>query len=183
MQLGCVCSRAGARRAELWHRPRVDEPAARAGFQRFADALNRPRDPAVLRAAVTDAVQIDRHPPGEIGAAPIMESFTGIAEVEHWFSRTPAVVRFSLAGAAVPDPDPDGDGAGGDGDGGGGDGDSARWRIAYAYDAGDFHHGGIWVARLACDGRIAALSHHPYALREPSGTPHVHGGAGHSHSG
>lgn len=139
--------------------------AASAAFRRLADALNRARDPALLRAAVTDDIRIDRHAPGERGAAPVVESFAGVAEVERWFARTPAAVRFSLAGAAWPDP-------------GGG------WGIEYAYDAGDFHHGGIWIARLAGDGRIAALSHHPFALRDaPPGAPHVHGGPGHSHGG
>ena len=116
----------------------------RAAFQRFVDALNQSRDAAVLSLAVTDDVRIDRHGPGERGAAPIAEAFAGVAEVARWLARTPVVVRFSLAG------EPTADGT-----------------IEYAIDAGEFHNGGIWLARLAPDGRIAFLSHHPFALREP----------------
>jgi len=145
--------------------------AAIAAFQRFVDALNRARDPAALRAAVTEDIRIDRHAPGERGAAPVVESFAGLAEVERWVARTPPVVQFALAGAAWPEP---------------GDGSDAgeRWGIEYAYRADGFHHGGIWIARLAGDGRIAALAHHPFALRDaPPDVPHAHGGAGHSHGG
>jgi len=118
-----------------------------AAFQRFADALNQARDAAVLAAAVSDDVRITRHKPGERGAAPAAESFAGLTEVARWFARTPASARFTLAGA----PWPDADGA---------------WGVEYAIDAGDFHNGGVWIARLAGDGRIAALSHHPFALRD-----------------
>jgi hypothetical protein len=112
---------------------------------------------------VTDEVRIERHAPGERGAAPVVEAFAGVAEVERWFARTPPVVRFSLAGAAWPEP-------------GGG------WGIEYAYDANDFHHGGIWIARLGDDGRLAFVSHHPFALRDAApGAPHAQGGSGHSH--
>jgi hypothetical protein len=142
-----------------------------AAFQRLADALNRPRDPALLRAAVTQEIRIDRHAPGERATAAITESFTGLAEVERWFARMPDGVRFALAGAAWAEP---------------GDARSAGWGIEYAYDAHEFHHGGIWVARLADDGRVAALSHHPFALRDapgPPGSTHAHGGSGHTHGG
>ena len=140
------------------------DPAG-AAFQRLADALNRARDPVLLRAAVTDDIRIDRHAPGERGTAPVVESFAGVAEVERWFARMPAGVAFSLAGTAWPD-------AGG------------GWGVEYAYDAGEFHHGGIWIAWLGGDGRIALLSHHPFALRDaPPGAPHAHGGSGHTHGG
>jgi hypothetical protein len=132
-------------------------------FQRFAEALNRPRDPAAVRAAVIDEIRIDRHAPGarqasgDAGVAPVVESFTGIAEVERWFGRTPSVARFGLAGAVALDGD--------------------AWRVEYTIVAGEFHNGGIWVARLAGDGRIAFLSHRPFALSDdPSGSPHTHGG-------
>jgi hypothetical protein len=127
------------------------DPAA--ALQRFADALNHARDPARLRAAVTDEVRLDRHAPG--------------VELERWFARMPGGVQFALAGAAWAEPD-------------------GGWGVEYAYHAGDFHHGGIWIARLAGDGRIVRLSHHPFALRDapgPPGAPHAHGGAGHSHGG
>jgi hypothetical protein len=141
---------------------------AGAAFQRLADALNRARDPALLRAAVADDVRIERHAPGERDTAPVVESFAGVAEVERWFARMPGGVRFSLAGAAWP-------AAGG------------GWGVEYAYDAGEFHHGGIWIARLAGDGRIAVLSHHPFALRDASpeapGAPHAHGEPGPTHGG
>ncbi|HEU4727484.1 MAG TPA: nuclear transport factor 2 family protein [Kofleriaceae bacterium] len=130
--------------------------AVLAAFQRFVEALNHSRDVAALGAAVADAVRVERHGPGERGAAPVVETFDGVAEVARWFARTPEAVRFSLAGA--PAPEPDGDGAG------------AAWVVEYAIAAGEFHNGGIWFARLAADGRIAFLSHHPFALRdEPPG--------------
>ncbi|HEY6176354.1 MAG TPA: hypothetical protein VIX73_17985, partial [Kofleriaceae bacterium] len=121
-------------------------------------------------------IALARHAPGERGVAPVVESFTGVAEVERWFARMPPAVQFSLAGAPWLEP-------GDDSDRGEGHRDGERWGIEYAYDAGDFHHGGAWIARLACDGRIAQLSHHPFALREPPGAPHAHGGSGHTHGG
>jgi len=171
MQLHCVCSR--ARRAGLWHRGGVTIDPAPA-FQRLTDALNRPRDPALLRAAVIDEVRIERHAPGQRGAAggaapavePVVESFVGIAEVASWFARTPPIARFALAGAAWPDGD--------------------TWGIEYAIEAGEFRNGGTWLARLADDGRIAFLSHRPFALRDGAGSPgapHAHGGTGHTHGG
>jgi hypothetical protein len=163
-----------ARRLAVWHRGGVTidhaaDPAAdpATALQRFADALNHARDPARLRAAVTDEVRLDRHAPGERATAPIAESFAGVIELERWFARMPGGVQFALAGAAWAEPD-------------------GGWGVEYAYHAGDFHHGGIWIARLAGDGRIARLSHHPFALRDapgPPGAPHAHGGAGHSHGG
>jgi hypothetical protein len=167
MQLGCVCGRASGIVVG------VSLDAARAAFQRFAAALDQPRDPALLRAAVSDDIALDRHAPGERGVAPLVESLTGIAAVAQWLARTPPTVRFGLAGDVSPAP------AGS----GGGAADADRWAIEYAYDAGDFHNGGIWIARLAPDGRIAHLSHHPFALREAPGTPHAHGGSGHTHGG
>jgi hypothetical protein len=124
-----------------------------ATFQRFVDALNHPRDAAILSAAVTDDVRIERHAPGERGSAPAVETFTGIAEAARWLARTPPVAIFSLAGAAAPEAGTAGD----------------SWAIEYAIDAGEFHNGGIWLARLAGDGRIAFLSHHPFALRAEPG--------------
>lgn len=118
-----------------------------AAFQRFVDALNRPRDRALLIAAVADDIRIDRSGPGERGIAPVVETFRGVAEVARWLARTPAVASFALAGAAWADAD-------------------ESWGIEYAIDAGGFHNGGIWIARLAEDGRIAFLSHHPFALRD-----------------
>lgn len=97
-----------------------------------------------------DQIRVERHGPGARGAAPVVEVFTGVAEVARWFARTPPEVCFSLAAAAWPDAE----GACG---------------IEYAIDAGEFHNGGIWIARLAGDGRIAWLSHHPFALREDRG--------------
>jgi len=125
----------------------VTGDAWRAAFQRFVDALNRPRDAAVLSAAVADDVRIERHAPGARGTAPIVETFAGIAEVSRWLARTPPVVVFALVGE--PGPEPDGGCA-----------------MAYAIHAGEFHHGGIWCAQLGGDERIALLSHHPFALRD-----------------
>jgi hypothetical protein len=152
---------AGALRRGLWHRRQMSE-VARVAFQRLVDALNHARDPARVRAAMTDDIHIDRHSPGARGVAPVAESFTGIAEVERWFARTPPVVRFGLAGEPRLEDD--------------------RWLVEYALDAGEFHNGGFWLARLAGDGRIASLSHHPFPLRDaPPGAPHSHGGAPHTH--
>ncbi|HET7502424.1 MAG TPA: nuclear transport factor 2 family protein [Kofleriaceae bacterium] len=123
----------------------------RAAFERFARALNHARDVAVLSAAVADEVRIERHGPGERGVAPVVETFDGVAAVARWFARTPPVAKFSVAGAPALEPGADG---------------AAAWVIEYAIDAGEFHNGGIWVARLAADGRIAFLSHHPFALRD-----------------
>lgn len=171
MQLHCVCS--GALRSELWHRGGVTiDPAG--AFQRLADALNRPRDPALLRAAMIDEIRIERHTPGPRDAAsgaapvvaPVVESFVGVAEVADWFARTPPIARFALAGAVWPDGD--------------------AWGIEYAIEAGEFRNGGTWLAQLAADGRIAFLSHRPFALRDGAGSPgapHAHGGTGHTHGG
>ncbi len=129
----------------LWHRERVSVEISQAAFARFIAALHHPRDAAAVIAAVSEDAQIDRHSPGARGAiTAIAESFTGHAEVARWLARTPPVVRFSLAGPVVPDGD--------------------QWTVEYAIDAGEFHNGGVWRARLAADGRIAFLSHQPFAL-------------------
>jgi hypothetical protein len=165
MQLHCVCRRRVRSGPVSGIVIRVSAEPAIAAFQRLVDALNRPLDPALLRAAMADDVRIDRHAPGDRGVAPVAESFTGVAEIERWFARTPPSVRFGLAGAAWAEPDGD------------------RWGIEYAIDAGEFHNGGVWLARLAGDGRIAFLSHHPFALRDAGGAPHAHGGSSHTHGG
>jgi hypothetical protein len=130
----------------------VSAEAANAAFQRFVEALNRSRDEALLRAAVTDDVQVDRYAPGARGVAPVAETFIGIAEVTRWLVRMPPVIMFALTRGAWPD-----------GDGG--------WVIEYAYHVGEFHNGGLWIARLAEDGRIATLSHHPSSLSFPLSFP------------
>ena len=120
---------------------------SQAAFVRFIAALHHPRDAEVLAAAVTETIELHRHVPGERGAiTAIAESFTGRAQVAGWLARTPPVVRFSLDGAATAE--------------------GELWLVAYAIDAGEFHNGGLWRARLAHDGRIALLSHHPFALRD-----------------
>ena len=123
-----------------------------AAFERFVAALNHSRDEAMLRAAVSDDVRIDRYRHGERGTTQIAEAFSGVAEVVRWFARTPLVIRFSLASAPLAEPD-------------------GSWRVEYAIDAGEFHNGGVWIARLAGDGRIAFLAHHPFALRDEAGPP------------
>ena len=129
----------------LWHRGRVSSEISQAAFARFIAALHAPRDAAILTAAVDDDVHIERHAPGPRGAiTAIAESFAGSRAVAGWLARTPPVVRFSLAGT----PSLDGE----------------VWLVEYAIDAGEFHNGGLWRARLAGDGRIAFLSHHPFAL-------------------
>jgi hypothetical protein len=168
MQIVCTCAEgwvrvsrtppAGARGPGLWHRGEVSAEVACAAFQRFVEALNHPRDAMVLGAAVTDDVRIERHGPGERGVAAVAETFDGVAAVARWLLRTPPVAGFSLAGAPAPESGPeahDADPAAG-----------PAWIIEYALDAGEFHNGGIWLARLAGDGRIAFLSHHPFALRD-----------------
>jgi hypothetical protein len=125
----------------------VSAELATAAFQRFVEALNQPRDGGALRRAVSDDVELDRHGPGTRDApGPVAESFAGVAAVERWFARTPAIVRFSLAGA----PRLTGD----------------RWSIDYAIDAGEFHNGGTWRAILTADGKIASLQHQPFALAD-----------------
>jgi hypothetical protein len=125
----------------------VSAESSQAAFARFIDALHHPRDAAVVAAAVTEDVHIDRHAPGARGAiTAIAESFTGRVAVAGWLARTPPVVRFSLAGPAALADD--------------------LWTLEYAIDAGEFHNGGLWRARLAADGRVAFLSHHPFALAD-----------------
>lgn len=129
----------------LWHRERVTAEISQAAFARFIAALHHPRDAAVVNAAVTEDARLDRHVAGARGAiTAIAESFTGHVDVARWLARTPPAIRFSLAGAAAPD--------------------GASWIIEYAIDADEFHNGGVWRARLAADGRIEFLSHHPFAL-------------------
>jgi hypothetical protein len=119
-----------------------------AAFQRLADALNHPRDPARLAGAVADDVRVDRYRPGDRATAALAETFAGTAAVARWFARTPSTSRFGLAGA----PRPELNGA---------------WLVEYAIDDGAFHNGGLWLAQLADDGRISYLAHHPFALRDP----------------
>ena len=86
---------------------------------------------------------------GERGIAPVAETFTGVAKVARWLARMPPAITFAPAGAVWPD-------------------GADSWGIEYEYASHDgaFRNGGIWVARLAEDGRIAFLSHHPFALRD-----------------
>lgn len=119
-----------------------------AAFQRFADALNHSRDPARLAAAVRDDVRVDRYRAGDRATAALADTFAGAAAVARWFGHTPATSRFRLAGAPRPEPD-------------------GAWLVEYAIDDGAFHNGGLWLAQLADDGRIAYLAHHPFALRDP----------------
>jgi len=139
-------------------------------FQRSPMRSNRPRDPALLRAAVIDEVRIERHATGRArcagrrGAAPVVESFAGVAESS---AGSP-----DAAGRAVRA-------------GGGGAARRRRLVVEYAIEVGEFHNGGTWLARLAGDGRHRFLSHRPLALREAAGPPgartrtadlHTHGG-------
>lgn len=120
---------------------------AHAAFARFAVALNRSRDPDALHAAITDDIELQRHAPGSRDTpGPVAEAFAGFAEVERWLHRTPPVITFSLAGAVEPA--------------------SGQWKIEYAYETenAEFRNGGLWVAALAGDGRIAWLAHRPFAL-------------------
>jgi hypothetical protein len=125
----------------------VSAELSQAAFARFIAALHHPRDAEVLAAAVSEAIELHRHVPGERGViTAVAESFVGRDQVAGWLARTPPVVRFSLAGPVT--------------------GIDDLWLVAYAIDAGEFHNGGLWRARLAPDGRIAFLSHHPFALTE-----------------
>jgi len=141
--------------------PPSDAAAWAAAFARFADALNAPRDRAALSAAVVDDVELVRFRPGERAAATRAEAFAGVDAVARWFARTPGDVRFSLVGAPWREP------AAGDAleETAGARGGEA-WGIEYAIDAGEFHNGGVWIARRADDGRLCSLAHHPFALRE-----------------
>jgi hypothetical protein len=120
-----------------------------AAFTRLAEALNHARDRAYQVPVFTDDVRVVRYQPGERATAVAAQAFAGRDEVARWFARTPPIARFGLAGAPWPEPD-------------------GAWGVAYTMDADDFHNGGIWIARLAADGRIAALAHHPFALRAPA---------------
>lgn len=131
---------------------------AHAAFARFAAALNRSRDPDALHAAVTDDVELQRHAPGSRDTPGAMvEAFAGFAEVERWLHRMPPVITFSLAGDAQAS--------------------CSQWKIEYAYEINhaDFKNGGVWVAALAGDGRIAWLAHRPFALAgAPTPSDHDH---------
>ena len=122
---------------------------ARAAFARLVDALNAPRDEALQAAAFAADIDIERYQPGPRGEAALAQRLRGAAEVARWFARTPPISQFRLAGEPAREPD-------------------GRWLIEYAISAGDFHNGGVWCARLADDGRIVALAHHPFALRAPA---------------
>jgi hypothetical protein len=133
----------------------VSAALAHQAFARFVVALNRARDPAALRAAVTGDIELQRHAPGGRDApGPVVEAFAGFAEVERWLRRMPPVITFSLAGAPQP--------AGG------------QWKIEYAYEIQNatFRNGGVWAAALADDGRITWLAHRPFAL---TAAPEVYG--------
>lgn len=151
-----------ARRAPLWHRGWMSPEMVGPAFERFIAALHDPRDAEALTAAVTPDIQVERYTPGERGViTSVAESFEGMAEVARWLARTPPVVRFTLVGVPVPEAMAP-SGAAGDAS------DAAErrpgWAIEYAITAGEFRNGGIWRAWIAADGRIAALSHHPFAL-------------------
>ena len=134
-----------AARAE-WRDSRAVD--ADASFDAWIAALNRPRDRALLAAAVTDDVRVERHDPIARDAAvpPPVEIFDGVERVAGWLARLLRATTFTRAGAARADGD--------------------AWTVEYSLHVPelDFTNGGVWVARLAADGRLAFLSHRPFAL-------------------
>lgn len=117
-----------------------------ASFAAWVEALNHPRDRAYLRAAVADAMEVERHGPVERDqelAAPA-EVFAGIDAVERWLRRLPPRVTFAVIGVPIAD--------------------GAHWRVDYALEVDGFENGGCWVARLADDGRLRHLSHRPFPV-------------------
>ncbi len=117
-----------------------------ASFAAWVAALTHPRERAYLVAAVADMVRIERHASVERDAepGPPAEVFDGVDAAERWLRRLPARVTFALVGAPVADGD--------------------RWRIEYALEVDGFDNGGVWLARLADDGRLLHLSHRPFPL-------------------
>lgn len=124
---------------------------AAASFARWVAALNAPRDRALLEAAVTPDVRIERHDPIPRGAVvpPPVEVITGLEGAARWLARLLRVTTFALAGEVQR-----------------GDEDGEVWTVEYTLVVPelDFTNGGRWVARLAADGRLAQLGHRPFAL-------------------
>lgn len=110
-------------------------------FQRWVDAVNAPRDRELLVAALADDAVVERHRPGEVDD--VVERFTGVDAIHKWLARTAARSVFALAGEVAVE------------------GEQAR--VEYAIVLDDFKNGGIWIAR-ARDGKLAHLSHKPFAL-------------------
>jgi hypothetical protein len=121
---------------------------ARASFAAWIEALNHPRDRARLLTAVTRDVRVERHDALAPGAepGPPAEVFEGALAVGGWLARMRKPVTFSLAGEPAPV------------DGG--------WQVEYALVMDDFENGGVWLARLADDGKVAWLSHRPFPVPE-----------------
>ncbi|HVV85394.1 MAG TPA: hypothetical protein VHE35_20185 [Kofleriaceae bacterium] len=123
---------------------------AAASFAAWIAALNRPRDRAALEAAVAPDARIERHDALDRGAPPPSpaEIFDGIDAIERWMHRLVRPVTFSLVGAPAAGPD------------------DGSWTAEYALAVETFTGGGLWIARLAADGRLAYLSHRPFPLAD-----------------
>jgi hypothetical protein len=121
-----------------------------ASLARWIDALNHPRDRARLLAAITPDARVERHDAlarEAIAPAPA-EVLDGVAAIARWLGRLQRETIFALVGAP----------AAGD--------DGATWTIEYALRVPElaFDNGGLWVVRLADDGRLAHVSHRPFPL-------------------
>lgn len=121
---------------------------ANASFAAWVAALNQPHDRALLAAAVDPQARIERHGPLDRGEPPPtpVEVIVGVTAIAAWLERLRRPTIFALAGV----PRADGD----------------DWTVEYELrvEELDFTNGGVWVARLADDGRIAVLSHRPFPL-------------------
>lgn len=121
-------------------------------FVRLVATLNAP-SPEGITATFGDGASIDRHAGGTAEeAGKLLETFTGHEQIARWLALLPpGKFSFALRGEAPLQP---------------GD-DPELPRIAYAiYGPDSFENTGTWMARLDESGRIAWLSHRPFALIE-----------------
>ena len=103
------------------------------------------RDPALLPAAVTDDIRVERFAPAPRGTPAVapVQVMDGIPAVAKWLALTPKAIAFELAGEPVAD--------------------GELVTVEYRYRVEDWSNGGTWILRLAGD-KLAWLAHRPFAL-------------------
>lgn len=111
---------------------------------RWIAALNRFGDPAAVTAAVTDDVVVERFGFYD-HAGRLVEVLRGPRVVGRWMAMSPPDTLFDLPAPLALDETPEG----------------LVGVATFRVQLPDFDNRGRWRFRLAPDGRIASLAHHP----------------------
>ncbi len=123
-----------------------DLVAATDALHRWLAALNAPLDAAVVRAAVSEDVEILRHGNDE-WRGQVVEQFHGVDEAVEWFSRCPPRIHFEMVSGPK-------------------SGEDGLWTARYCLQVDDFRGGGELRYRVDDHQHICWLEHVPDELAE-----------------